>query len=59
MTLWRWLQNELDRFCRHSLLENIFHPQLHAKLGFLGMRQDIELFPADGVKDEIGHLGRW
>jgi hypothetical protein len=57
MTLVGWLENELDRFCWHSLLENIFHPLLHALFGRFGMRQDIELFPADGVKDEIGYLG--
>src|SRR6266446_3813199 len=42
----------------HPLLENIFHAQLHT-LFCSRMREDIELFLADGIEDHLRYLGGW
>lgn len=42
----------------HPLLENIFHAQLHT-IFCRRMREDIELFLADGIEDHLRYLGGW
>lgn len=53
-----WPLSCLKNIRGHPLQEHIFHAQLHTKF-CRRMREDIELFLADGIEDHLRHLGGW